>query len=382
MFDWRYLVRLSGRDLEKVDIALVNLVCAAGLPGTAQIDIGHCLRTLDGWARQTRGFTQRVMPLFRGGRCDYPDSEPRFRMQALVTHLQRDLGLRFRYDRRWNDAQLEPADSFLHGIIQGQGGTCGSLPVLYVAIGRRLGYPLILATTRCHLYVRWDASPGGESFNIEASGDGVSFFPDDYYRTGRFAMAPETEESCGHLRSLSPREELAGFLVQRGECWMQEGVYGEAAASFAWAHELDPRRRQHALLTAQALRKWDEELRALIPKRHFPVLDIGLPPRQFANWPCEVERELVRLRVLEGLLRDSDFERRWWRPLRRNPDARPRDLPDRLHLDDRWDQGRRGASNTRKETADVVFSNPGPLATAGSDRLRGWNDEFVPDGGK
>lgn len=339
MLDCRDLVRLSDQELAKVDIALVNLVCAAGLPGPASIDLGHCLRVLDSWARQTRCFTERVMPLFHGGRCDYPDSEPRFRVQALVTYLQRDLGLRFRLDRRSDDAALEPADSFLHGIIQGQGGTCGSLPVLYVAIGRRLGYPLMLATTRCHLYVRWDALPGGECFNIEASGDGVSFFPDDYYRTGRFLMAAESEEACGHLRSLSPREELASFLVQRGECWMQESVYGDAATSFAWAHELDPRRRQHALLTAQALRKWDEQLRTLLPQRHFPILDIGLPPRQFVNWPREIERELVRLSVLEGLLRDSEYEHRWYGPLRRDSDARPLNLPARLRLDNCLNQG-------------------------------------------
>lgn len=336
MLNWRNLVRLPDRNLAKVDIAFVNLACAAGLPGSDQIDFGHCLRILDAWAGQSRCFTERVLPLFHSGRCDYPDSEPRFRIQALVTYLQRDLGLRFRFDRRADDAVYEPADSFLHGILQGQGGTCGSLPVLYVAVGRRLGYPLMLATTRGHLYVRWDALPGGECFNIEASGDGVSFLPDDHYRTGRFAMAAEMEEGCGYLRSLSPREELAGFLVQRGECWMQERGYGEATTSFAWAHELDPQRRQHALLTVQALRKWDEQLRALLPPRHFPILDIGLPPRQFANWPREVERELVRLRVLEGVLRDSDCERRWWEPLRRNPNVRPRDLPVRLRPEDRW----------------------------------------------
>lgn len=332
MLDWRNLVRLPDWDLAKVDIASVNLACAVGLPGSDQIDFGRCLRILDAWAGQSRCFTERVLPLFHGGRCDYPESEPRFRIQALVTYLQRDLGLRFRFDRRSDDAVYEPVDSFLHGILQGQGGTCGSLPVLYVAVGRRLGYPLKLATTRCHLYVRWDALAVGECFNIEASGDGVSFFPDDYYRTGRFAMAQETEEACGHLRSLSPREELAGFLVQRGGCRMQEGVYGDAATSFAWAHELAPRHRQHALLTVQALQKWDEQLRALLPPRHFPILDIELPPWQFANWPREVERELARLHVLEGLLRDSDCERRWWRPLRQNPSARPRDLPGRLRL--------------------------------------------------
>lgn len=339
MFDWQHLVRLSNRELARIDIAVMNLACAAGLPGWNRIDLDLCLRTLDTWAEQTRQFIEHVMPHFYSGRCDYPDSEPRFRIQAMITYLQRDLGLRFRFDKRSDDAILEPADSFLHGVILGKGGTCGSLPVLYAAIGRRLGYPLMLAMTRCHLYVRWDALPGGECFNIEASGDGVSFFPDEYYRTGHYAMPPETIQACGYLESLSPSEELASFLVQRGECWMQERMYGEAVTSFAWANELDPRRQQHAFMTWQAMRVWDEQLRAMLPPKHFPVLDIGLPPQYFARMPQNVESELIRMRVMEGLLRDPDYERRWWGPLRRNPESRPPGLPDRWRVDYHWNHG-------------------------------------------
>lgn len=337
MLDWQQLVHLSDRELARIDIALTNLACAAGLPGSDRIDVGLCLRTLDAWAGQARQFTDRAMPLFYSGRCDYSDSEPRFRIQALITCLQRDLGVRFRLDRRSDDDVFEPADSFLHGILQGQGGTCGSLPVLYTAVGRRLGYPLMLAMTKCHQYVRWDALPGGECFNIEASGDGVSFLPDDYYRTGRYAMPPEAVRACGYLESLSPREELASFLLTRGECWMQEKVYREAVTAYAWANELDPRRGQHAFLTMQALRKWDEQLRARLPSRLFPKLDIGLPAPYFRQMPREVERELIRMRILEGLLDDPDYERRWWQPMRQAPGQRPEGLPAVLRIDYRWD---------------------------------------------
>ena len=273
-------------------LPLPTLPAPEGLPRYERVDVAFSLQTLHAWAEQTSRFIDRVMPLFHSRRCDYPDSQPRFRIQAMIAYLQRDLGVRYRLDRRSDDAVFEPADSFLHGIIQGKGGTCRSLPVLYVAIGRRLGYPLKLATTRCHLYVRWDESPEGECFNIEASGDGVSFFPDDYYRTGRYAMPPETIRLCGYLQSLSPSEELANFLVQRGECWMQEKAYREAVTAFAWANEVDPRRQQHAFLTSQAMQKWDEQLKAMLPSRLFPLLEISLPPPQFRNMPHEVERYL------------------------------------------------------------------------------------------
>lgn len=45
------------------------------------------------------------------------------------------------------------------------------------------------------------------------------------------------------------------------------------------------------------------------------------------------------------------------------------------------DSGCVAVPNTRKEAADVVFSKPRPLVTAGSDWLYGRNNEFVPDGG-
>lgn len=55
--------------------------------------------------------------------------------------------------------------------------------------------------------------------------------------------------------------------------------------------------------------------------------------------PFEVERELIRMRVLEALLRDPDYERRWWGPLRRAPGRRPAGLPDRFRVDYRWNDG-------------------------------------------
>lgn len=336
MLAWQQLVRLSDQELAGYDIALTNLACARGLPDSDHMDIGMCLRTLDSWAEQTRRFTDRVMPLFYHGRCDYPDSEPRFRIQAMITYLQRGLGLRFRWDRRSEEASLEPADYFLPGIMQGKGGTCASLPVLYTAIGRRLGYPLRLAQTRGHRYVRWEDPGHGETFNIEASGDGVSCLADDYYCSGRYALAAATLRACGYLESLTPREEVASFLADRGECWMQYQAYSEAALAFAWANELDPRRQQYAFLTGQALRVWEQHLRARLPRRLFPLLAIGLFQRQFVQLPQEAERALIRLRILEGLLADPELEARWWGPLRRSPPERPPDLPRCLQVDFRW----------------------------------------------
>ena len=336
MVSWRSLVRLSAPDLARLDIAVMNLACFEGLPGADQVDWERCLRTLDEWAVKCRRFTDGVMPYFRAGQCDYPESEPRFRIQALISHLQRDLGVRYHPDRRADDAPFHPEDSFIAEVIVGEGGTCASLPVVYTAVARRLGYPLMLATTKSHLFCRWDALLGGDCFNIEASGEGLTFYPDEHYHTGRFEMPPEAVKACGYIESLSPREELASFLGQRAECWVAEKNFNEATTAFAWANELDPRRGQYALLTDQTIRRWKSAIQERLPSRLFPKLDLGLPAPHFRQMPREVERELIGLRVTEGLLNDPDLNRRWWEPLRRNPAVRPTEIPETLRIDYRW----------------------------------------------
>lgn len=43
------LLALSPDQLEKVDLALINLLCAVGLRGSENLDVEECLRTLDAW---------------------------------------------------------------------------------------------------------------------------------------------------------------------------------------------------------------------------------------------------------------------------------------------------------------------------------------------
>ncbi len=46
------------------------------------------------------------------------------------------------------------------------------MPVLYVAIGRRLGYPLELVTTKGHVFACWEDS--NDRFNIEGTNEGLN----------------------------------------------------------------------------------------------------------------------------------------------------------------------------------------------------------------
>ncbi len=122
------------------DIAETNLNLAIGLPGSERLDVVDYLQRLDVWARQVGTKTKDWLPMFCRSPSEFDDSLAKFQTMAMVTVLQRDLGVR--YDpvcQEGPDCALDPRTLFIHGLLDGQGGTCVTLPVSYVAIGRRLG---------------------------------------------------------------------------------------------------------------------------------------------------------------------------------------------------------------------------------------------------
>jgi len=129
---------------------------------------------------------------------------------------------------------------FIHGLLNGSHyGTCASMPVLVVAVGRRLGYPLNLASTKLHLYARYE-DYNGKHFNIEPTiTEGFLTPSDEEYKTEQFAATDEEIKGYGWLRPKSNREVLSEFLGNRGDCLGVAKRYEEAkemdikAASYA-----------------------------------------------------------------------------------------------------------------------------------------------------
>ena len=211
-FHWKNLVGLSDEELSRIDIAKVNLACAESLPGADKIKIPHCLRTLHRWADEVRVHTKKLLPRFQQDPASYNNSEAYFRVLTMTTVLIKNCGARYNEAKIPLDVPLDLDDTFIHGIIQGQGGTCASLPVVWAAVGRRLGYPIKLVSTRSrvagHLFARWDG--GGERFNIEVNNTGMGTTTDDEFRGEPYGLTPEMEAAGDYLKSKTPRQELAG----------------------------------------------------------------------------------------------------------------------------------------------------------------------------
>lgn len=232
------VLSLTQEQLVAFDIALLNLFAATGLPGFDSAEIGRYLATLNQWADVTAQRTKAWYPQFASNPTAFDNSPGTFKMMALATVLQRDLCVH--YNLPFSEGDYDGRDSrdhFLHGTLSGHGGTCVTMPVLYVAVGRRLGYPLYLAFAKQHVFVRWAGE--GERFNIEATSRGYLSHDDEYYKKWPFPIAESEIERGDYLRNLDPREELAFFLGERAivfreRLMMQQAVKASCEAlSFA-----------------------------------------------------------------------------------------------------------------------------------------------------
>lgn len=207
-------------------------------------------------------------------RDEYSPGE--FRMLCLVTVLQRYLGVRYNYP--FSEGEYDGTDArnlFLHGILSGHGGTCVTMPILYAAVGRRLGYPLKIAYAKEHCFVRWD-DPDGERFNIEATSEGFCSHDDAYYHH-RPRPLSERELSLGYyLRSLTPREELAGFLADRGTCLTEHLLTKPAMEALYFADPLCPNSPTHRgqWATATMLWKMIEQASKSLSCRHADIVAV------------------------------------------------------------------------------------------------------------
>lgn len=251
------LLKLSEVELARVDIARMNLLCWEGSSSNRYANVDAAEKQLDSWAERVRSETERHRYRFDRDPGEFENSEGFFKMLMLAVVLAEDFRVHYREDLRAGPEDASPDDGFLSdskavfltGLLgRERAGTCSSMPVLQVGVGRRLGYPLKLVTTKGHLFVRWDGE--GERFNVEMTGQ-VNPQPDDYYRHWPFEVSNAEEAAEGYLQSLTPAGELAVFLAVQAACLREEGRFRMAAEAFAEAAQRAPHVASFKLMAAQ-----------------------------------------------------------------------------------------------------------------------------------
>ena len=278
--------------ISNYDIAEMNLISAYALPGTDDLDVLRALQTLDEWATHIRKKTARALPLYHAHRDRFA-SRAQFNLAVLIEALTRDFGIRYNPEFVGEPMErppplIDPADTFIHGILGPRRmGTCASLPVVIVALGRRLGYPLKLALAPQHAFCRWDSAR--ERFNIEFNEAGLNSHPDEHYREWPFKWPPQLHERERarpyFLVSMTSQQELATFAFNRAVSLDLVGT----------------NRRKEALATMQvAQRLWPAHVHA-VWLTHLTT-KIMYPERLYPHEPCE---ETAGKAAMDRLVREK-----------------------------------------------------------------------------
>lgn len=218
------LLALPPEELAKVDLGLMGLLTAEGLRGSENLNVAECMRILDTWTNLVDREIQRNYHRFREHPEEYNHSEGEFRMGMLITILQQDFRTRYSPERAapLKRGEWEPDDTFygdsketfIHGLLtENRSGTCSSMPVLYAAIARRLGWPVTLAATKAHWFMRYEE--GDKHLNVESSGEGFNIYPDEHYKNWPFPATDEEIKAYRLLQPLNMKEVLGALLVNR-----------------------------------------------------------------------------------------------------------------------------------------------------------------------
>jgi hypothetical protein len=251
------LLALSPAEMENVDMARRNLLCAVSLPGAEDLDIEKSLAVLDELTQQVKAYTEKHLPQFRENPHAFKNekgSEAYFRTLMLVSYLHSHWGISYNPElkippgERKHELTLKTArDSrnvYLHGLLFGRKmGTCASIPALIAAVGQRLGYPIRLANTKCHMFARWETPT--ERFNIEATQGGLQTPSDDSYKKFPYPIDEETIRNEAYLKTMTAAEEVADCLVWRGIIMMYTGRNRETTLNALCIQRLVPHIRRH-----------------------------------------------------------------------------------------------------------------------------------------
>lgn len=131
-------------------------------------------------------------------------------------------------------------------------GQCETLPMLYMAIAQRLGYPVYAVHAPEHSFLRYvDPSLPGGAINIEVSGRQISWLSDAGYAHW-LNINDRAIKSGAFLRTLTRRQWLGLLLEENAVVFSKAGYWDRAILYVKKAQELDPQDPYYPKNLAQA----------------------------------------------------------------------------------------------------------------------------------
>jgi regulator of sirC expression with transglutaminase-like and TPR domain len=204
--------RLAQLGNENIDIAVAALLIAKEFD--SRVDVKKNLRMVDRIAFELlHGMPGRIDPHEAMGLL----SETLFDRFGVIE----------------NHGGFDPTEGFLSALLSSKQGNCLGLTTLYLAVGRRLGFPLHMVRVPDHVFVRYACN--GKEINIETTDQGR--VQGDAYYMEKY----HTERSPMYLCSLTVKEELAELLRNCGLAWKGRKAYEKAFTAYTLAIELNAR---------------------------------------------------------------------------------------------------------------------------------------------
>lgn len=187
-----------------------------------EIDVAHYSARIDRLAAQVR-------------RCVGDVRNPDFRIRCLNTVLFRVEKFQAHRDPA---AQRRQENYYLNRVLETKTGNCFSLPLLYVAVAQRLGWPVSLVHVPDHSFVRYvDATLGRQNIEVTSGG---RYVPDERYRVD-FRVSEAGQQAGTYMRTLLPQELRGDLLAVNAVAFSRRGDWVRAQACLQEAVRQNPR---------------------------------------------------------------------------------------------------------------------------------------------
>lgn len=206
----------------KIDTGIAALTFAKEV--YPEVNVGAYSQQIDGLASEASQFVDRY------GKYD-PDSVIRaINSWYYRVHL-------VQYDKT-PGAREKQENFFINGILDSKRGQCVTLPMLYMVIAQRLGYPVYAVMAPEHTFLRF-TDPTLKEQNIDLS-SGAGYSSDAEYAY-KLNISAQGIKSGAYLRTLTKRQYLGVLLQQNAIVFSRRGKIDRAILYFEKAHEIDPK---------------------------------------------------------------------------------------------------------------------------------------------
>lgn len=235
-------------ELPESQIDLGRSALAFGKEIYPGIDVEAYCRKIDAMAMYASRFVQRYAA--GGG--------PEAVIRALNTYYYKYWGVR--YDSS-EEGKTRQENFFLHNTLDKKEGNCVTIPMLYMALAQKLGYPVYGVLAPEHTFVRF-VDPRLKTQNIELTAE-AGYEPDEGYAF-RLNVSQKAIKSGAYLRTLSRRQYLGVLIQQNAIALGARNELDRAIRYFEFAADLDPK-NVYFPKNLQAL--WTRKAKAASPER-------------------------------------------------------------------------------------------------------------------